>query len=50
VSTAVTSLIIWGHPPTISPWRRFYSYFTAAWAEGKPEEGIPFTLDMESST
>jgi len=39
----ITGLIIWGRPPTVSPWSRFYRYFTAAWTEGKPEEGIPFT-------
>jgi len=39
----ITGLIIWGRPPTVSPWSRFCSYFTAAWTEGKPEEGIPFT-------
>ena len=39
----ITGLIIWGRPPTISPWSRFYRYFIAAWTEGKPEEGIPFT-------
>ena len=36
-------LIIWGQPPTISPWSRFYRYFTATLTEGKPEEAIPFT-------
>ena len=39
----IIGLIIWGRPPTISPWSRFYIYFTAALTEGKPEEGIPFT-------
>ena len=39
----IIGLIIWGRPPTVSPWSRFYRYFTATWTEGKPEEGIPFT-------
>ena len=39
----IFGLIIWGRPPTVSPWSRFYNYFTAALTEGKPEEGIPFT-------
>ena len=36
-------LIIWGRPPTIPPWSRFYRYFTATWTEGKPEDNIPVT-------
>jgi len=36
-------LIIWGRPPTIPSWSRFYRYFTATWMEGKPEDNIPFT-------
>ena len=39
----IIGLIIWGRPPTVSPWSRFYRYFTATFTEGKPEEGIPFT-------
>ena len=39
----IIGLFIWGRPPTISPWRRFYRHFTATLTEGKPEEGIPFT-------
>ena len=39
----IIGLIIWGRPPTVSPWSRFYRYFTATLTEGKPEEGIPFT-------
>ena len=39
----IIGLIIWGRPPIVSPWSRFYRYFTATFAEGKPEEGIPFT-------
>ena len=39
----IIGLIIWGRPPTVSPWSRFYRYFTATMTEGKPEEGIPFT-------
>ena len=39
----VIGLIIWGRPPTVSPWSRFYTYFIATMTEGKLEEGIPFT-------
>ena len=39
----IVGLVIWRRPPTVSPWSRFYSYFTAALTEGKAEEGIPFT-------
>ena len=39
----IIGLIIWGRPPTVSSWSRFYKYFTATFTEGKPEEGIPFT-------
>ena len=39
----IIGVIIWGHPPTVSSWSRFYKYFTATFTEGKPEEGIPFT-------
>ena len=39
----IIGLFVWGRPPTISPWSRFYRYFVAALTEGKPEEGIPFT-------
>ena len=39
----IIGLFIWGRPPTISPWSRFYTYFIAILTEGKPEEGIPFT-------
>ena len=39
----VIGLFIWGRPPTISPWSRFYKYFAAALTEGKPEEGVLFT-------
>ena len=34
-------LIIWGRPPTIPSWSRFYRYFTATWTEGKSEDSIP---------
>ena len=36
-------LIVWGRPPTIPPWSRFYRYLTATWRDGKPEDSIPFT-------
>ena len=39
----IIGVIIWGRPPTVSSWSRFYRYFTATFTEGKPEEGIPFT-------
>ena len=39
----IIGLFIWGRPPTISSWSRFYKYFIATLTEGKPEEGIPFT-------
>ena len=39
----IIGLIIWGRPPTVSPWSRFYRYFTATFTEGEPEEGILFT-------
>ena len=39
----IIGLIIWGRPPTVSPWSRFYRYFTATLTGGNPEEGIPFT-------
>jgi len=39
----IIGLIIWRRPPIVSPWSRFYRYFTASLTEGKPEEGIPFT-------
>ena len=39
----IIGLIIWGRPPTVSPWSRLYRYFTATMTEGKPEEGIPST-------
>ena len=39
----IIGVIIWGRPPTVSSWNRFYRYFTATFTEGKPEEGIPFT-------
>ena len=39
----IVGLFIWGLPPTISPWSRFYKYFIASFTEGSPEEGIPFT-------
>ena len=38
----IIGVIIWGRPPTVSSWSRFYRYFTATLTEGKPEEGIPF--------
>ena len=38
----IIGLFIWGRPPTISPWSRFYKYFIAALTEGKPEEEITF--------
>ena len=36
-------LIIWGQPPIIPSWSRFFRYFTATLTEGKPEDNIPFT-------
>ena len=39
----LSGLIVWGRPPTIPPWSRFYRYFTATWREGKPEDSIHFT-------
>jgi len=36
-------LIVWGLPPTIPNWFRFYKYFIAVFTEGKPKENIPFT-------
>ena len=39
----IIGVIIWGRPPTVSSWSRFYRYFTATFTEGKPEAGIPFT-------
>ena len=39
----IIGLFIWGRPPIISSWSRFYKYFIATLTEGKPEEGIPFT-------
>ena len=38
----IIGLFIWGRPPTISPWGRFYKYFIAALTEGKREEEITF--------
>ena len=35
----IIGLFIWGRPPTISPWSRFYKYFIATLSE---EDGIPF--------
>ena len=43
VPLCLPGLIIWGRPPTIPSWTRFYRYFTATWTEGKPEDNIPFT-------
>ena len=33
----------WACPPTISPWTRFYRFFSAALTEGIPAEGILLT-------
>ena len=38
----IIGLFIWGRPPTISPWSRFYKYFIASLTEGKPEDEITF--------
>ena len=34
----IIGLFIWGRPPTISPWSRFYKYFIATLTEGKAED------------
>ena len=38
----IIGLFIWGCPPTISSWGRFYKYFIASLTEGKPEDEITF--------
>jgi len=37
----VLGLSIWGLPPIISPWSRFWRYFVAAFMEGTREDNIP---------
>ena len=36
-------LLVWGHPPIISPLARFSRYFSAVFTEGRPDENIPLT-------
>ena len=43
----IIGLIVWGRPPTVSSWSRFYRYFTATFTEGKPEEGIPVKIPIK---
>ena len=35
-------LSIWGLPPIISPWSRFFKYLLAAFTAGRAEDNIPF--------
>lgn len=34
---------VWGLPPIIPPWSRYFKYCIAAFTEGGPEDNIPFT-------
>ena len=36
-------LFVWGVPPTVPLWSRICRYFTAVFAEGKPQDSVPFT-------
>ena len=36
-------LFIWGRPPIIPSWSRFFRYLTAVCMEGKPEDNVVFT-------
>ena len=38
----IIGLFIWGRPPTIAPWSRFYKVVIATLTEGKPEKEITF--------
>lgn len=39
----LVGLYIWGLPPIISPWSRYFKYCVAAFTEGSSKENIPFT-------
>ena len=39
----LVGLLVWGLPPTILVWSRIFTYFKAAFTEGKLEDNIPFT-------